>query len=106
MSGLIMVVGHCCIQVDQQGDQAALRIVISEDLIKLVFAEKPHVKKSYDKQVPTHMSAKEFWTKYVKYELHKEVRFLPPPLHSTYGLHRFMHLQQFEVQRCLSTLWN
>lgn len=50
-----------------------MRFTLTPDLIALVFAEKPHVKRAYDKNVPHNMSEKEFWTRYLQHETAKEV---------------------------------
>eukprot|EP00955_Chlamydomonas_euryale_P118262 366528-Chlamydomonas_euryale.AAC.6 len=38
-----------------------------------IFAERPHVQRAFASKVPSDMSEKEFWTKFVKHELRKEV---------------------------------
>lgn len=53
----------------------AMRFTLTPDLIALVFAEKPHVKRAYDKNVPVNLSEKEFWTRYLKHEMAKEVGY-------------------------------
>lgn len=62
------------LQVEQDGKSVSMRFTLTPDLIAMVFAEKPHVKRSFDKNVPANMSEKEFWTRYLKHELAKEVR--------------------------------
>eukprot|EP00983_Pelagomonas_calceolata_P114586 1160110-Pelagomonas_calceolata.AAC.5 len=63
-----------CVQVEQDGRSVAMRFTLTPDLIAMVFAEKPHVRRAYDKNVPTNMSEKEFWTRYLKNEMAKEVK--------------------------------
>jgi hypothetical protein len=53
-----------------------MRFTLTPDLIAMVFAEKPHVAAAFARNVPTHMSDKEFWTRYIRHELAKEVRAL------------------------------
>lgn len=63
-------------QVMQDGKSVAVKYTLTPDLIAMVFAEKPHVRRAFDKNVPTHMSEKEFWTRYLKNEMSKEVRMM------------------------------
>eukprot|EP00200_Dunaliella_tertiolecta_P012075 CAMPEP_0202388604 /NCGR_PEP_ID=MMETSP1127-20130417/78499_1 /ASSEMBLY_ACC=CAM_ASM_000462 /TAXON_ID=3047 /ORGANISM="Dunaliella tertiolecta, Strain CCMP1320" /LENGTH=719 /DNA_ID=CAMNT_0048990077 /DNA_START=104 /DNA_END=2262 /DNA_ORIENTATION=+ len=62
------------VPVEQDGRSVAMRFTLTPDLIAMVFAEKPHVRRAYDKNVPTNMSEKEFWTRYLKNEMAKEER--------------------------------
>jgi hypothetical protein len=59
-------------QVVQDGRSVAVRYTLTPDTIAMVFAEKPHVRRAFEKNVPTHMSEKEFWTRYLKNEMSKE----------------------------------
>ncbi len=51
-----------------------MRFTLTPEVIQLLFAEKPHVRRAFERSVPAHMSEKEFWTRYLKHELAKEVR--------------------------------
>jgi hypothetical protein len=62
------------LQVEQDGGAVAMRFTLTPEVIAMVFAEKPHVKRAYMKSVPHQMSEKEFWVRYLKHELSKEVR--------------------------------
>jgi hypothetical protein len=50
-----------------------MRFTLTPEVIAQVFAEKPHVKRAYQRSVPHQMSEKEFWVRYLKHELSKEV---------------------------------
>ncbi len=43
----------------------------------MLFAEKPLVRRAFEKNVPRNMSDKVFWERYLKYELAQEVRAVP-----------------------------
>ncbi|GAX76207.1 hypothetical protein CEUSTIGMA_g3651.t1 [Chlamydomonas eustigma] len=69
--------------VDMQGEQDAkaasvgrskVQFHLTPELIKQIFAERPHVKRAYVKNVPHNMSEKVFWTKYAQYQLSNEVK--------------------------------
>ncbi|GFH20553.1 BSD domain-containing protein, partial [Haematococcus lacustris] len=62
------------VPVEQDGRSVSMRFTLTPDLIALVFAEKPHVKRAYERSVPHNMSEKEFWTRYLRHEMSKEER--------------------------------
>ncbi|KAG1661820.1 hypothetical protein FOA52_013253 [Chlamydomonas sp. UWO 241] len=51
-----------------------LNFSLTPDMIAQIFAERPHVRRSFFVNVPHNMSEKEFWTKFMKYEVNKEMR--------------------------------
>eukprot|EP00798_Chlamydomonas_sp_ICE-L_P005256 gene5256-18488_t len=72
--GNLMVVVEGEVDGRQSMGKGKLSVTVTPQMIIQIFAERPHVKRAFSKNVPSNMSEQEFWNRFVKHEVAKEVR--------------------------------
>ena len=53
--------------------QRVLRVSLTPEQVAQIFAEQPAVLRAYREHVPHRMAEEDFWRRYVRHEMHKEV---------------------------------